>query len=372
MPAGIYVHIPFCLSKCSYCDFYSIVGDGKLIDDFVTALLVEIDLLAASRWQNRVYNTVYFGGGTPSLLTPEKIGGILKCLRQAFNITPNAEISLEANPESANLSALEALRECGINRLSIGIQSLNDNLLRALGRIHNAETARRALSDALEAGFENVNADLIFAIPGQSVSGWRNDLEEIADGGPAHISAYGLTIEKGTPLEKNINEGKVIPVDSDTQAEMYLALNEIMSKHGYKRYEVSNFARPGFECRHNLKYWTDKKYLGLGPAAHTFDGDRRSANFKNVAKYISLLKSGKLPVGFRERLSDEQKAGERLMMGLRTVGGVSLDSVSQVLDTAALAELQQRGYVSNGGGNISLTDSGFLLADEVIVKLLRG
>lgn len=372
MPAGIYVHIPFCLSKCSYCDFYSIVGDGKLIDNFTSALLAEIDLLVSSRWQNRVYNTVYFGGGTPSMLAPEKIGGILKRLRRTFNITPNAEISLEANPESVSLPALQALRDCGINRLSLGIQSLNDDSLRALGRIHNGETARRALSDALKAGFENVSADLIFAIPGQSVSGWKNDLEEIVDGGPAHISAYGLTIEKGTSLEKSISEGKVTPVDSDTQAEMYLALNEITSKRGYRRYEVSNFARPGFECRHNLKYWTDKKYLGLGPAAHSFDGSRRSANFKNVAKYITLVKSGKLPVGFKERLSDTQKAGERLMMGLRMVGGVSLDSVNQVLDAEALAELQQRGYIRNQGGNISLTDSGFLLADEVIVKLLRG
>jgi len=372
MPAGIYVHIPFCLSKCSYCDFYSIVGDRQLIDDFAGALLAEIELLSDSKWQNRVYNTVFFGGGTPSLLKPEIVAEISRRLRQVFNITPNAEISLEANPETVTVSNFEGLRKAGINRLSLGVQALNDAYLRTLGRIHTAKTARRALADAFKAGFDNVSVDLIFAIPGQSMADWKNTLEEIAETGPVHLSAYGLTIEPGTPLEKDIGEGKVTPVDSDSQAEMYIALNEIMVSHGFGRYEVSNFARPGFECRHNLKYWNDNKYLGLGPAAHSYDGDRRSSNVKNVAGYISSVKSGRLPVGFKEHLTENQKARERLMMGLRTAEGVTLESVDPILDSGAMQQLLLQDYIKRTNDIIALTDKGFLIADEIIVKLIRG
>ena len=372
MPAGLYIHVPFCLSKCPYCDFYSIERDDSLIDEFAEALLLEINLLARTKWKDRVYNTIFFGGGTPPLLGDSYIAEILQTLRRTFNISPRAEISLEANPESLSLELLQAFKSSGINRISIGAQSFDDSLLQTLGRIHTAETALKSIDMAGEAGFENISIDLIFGIAGQTVDTWRESLKQAAAKSPAHISAYGLTIEKGTPYDKMLQKGELnLPAD-DIQAEMYQVLNEMLAGEGYRRYEVSNFARPGSECQHNYKYWRDDKYIGLGPSAHSYDGDSRTANYKNLDKYLTSIKKGKLPVNFKEKLTDKQRAEERLLLGLRIAEGIDLNLIKDVLNDQALTDFQEQGYIEKKLNNIMLTDKGFLVADEIIVKLLRN
>lgn len=372
MPAGIYIHIPFCLSKCPYCDFYSIERDDSLISEFAEALLAEIGLLARTKWKDRVYNTIYFGGGTPTLLEVQNFSDVLQMIRRTFNISPRAEISIEANPETITTDSIKALRSFGVNRLSIGVQSFDDAHLKTLGRIHSSETAIKAIDSASEAGFENIGIDLIFGIPGQTVDSWRNTLIQAIGKNPKHISAYGLTIEKGTPFDRMVQRGELSLPEDDIQAEMYQLTNEMLSADSYRRYEVSNFARPGFECLHNYKYWRDDKYIGLGPSAHSYDGDSRLANYKNLEKYLASIKKDKLPVNFKEKLTDKQRAEERLLLGLRLAEGIDYNIIREVINQKALADFQNQGFLEKKQNSIALTDKGFLMADEIIVKLLRN
>lgn len=370
MAAGIYIHIPFCHSRCSYCDFYSITGDEIIINEFHKALLTQIELVSKKKWGKRVYNTIYFGGGTPPLIGDEKIGEILQYIRKIFNITPNTEITIEANPESVSPDSLKNLYDFGINRISLGVQSFDDNLLKTLGRSHNSETADKAIDMIYNAGFENIGIDLIFGIPGQTIAVWRDTLNRTISKQPPHISAYELTIENETPIERMINNGELIPLDNDTIAGMYKILHETLTENGYIRYEVTNYAKPGFECRHNLKYWTDRKYLGLGPSAHSYYTKYRASSYKSVDKYIASLTKGKLPTAFKEELSDQQKREERLMLGLRLTSGVDLITVKEAIDKDVLADFIKQGYLKKSINAIALTDRGFMIADEIIVKLL--
>jgi len=372
MPAGIYVHIPFCLAKCPYCDFYSIVGDKSLIDIYAKALLTEIDILAKSKWKDRVYNSIYIGGGTPPLLGDKNIADLLHTLRQNFNISPRSEITIEINPETASPAFFESMPAAGVNRVSIGAQSFDDNLLKTLGRIHTAETASLAVDRAIAAGFANVSIDLMFGIPGQTMAVWQDTLAQAIGKNPKHVSAYCLTIEKDTPFDKLVKSGELNLLSNEIQAEMYSFMNETLSAAGLKRYEVSNFAQTGFECRHNFKYWKDDKYVGLGPAAHSYDGERRTANFKNFDKYLFALEKGKLPINFKESLDDKQRAEERLLLGLRLADGVEYNLVRDIINDKQLAEFIKQSYISKKINKIALTDKGFLMADDVIVKLLKG
>jgi oxygen-independent coproporphyrinogen-3 oxidase len=372
MPAGIYVHIPFCLAKCPYCDFYSIVGDDSLVDIFAKAILTEIDILAKSKWKDRVYNSIYIGGGTPPLLGDKNISDLLQTLRQNFNISPRSEITIEVNPEMASLSSFESILASGVNRISIGVQSFDDSLLKTLGRIHTAETAAKAVEIALVAGFDNVSLDLMFGIPGQTMAVWQATLNQAIAKNPKHVSAYCLTIENDTPFDRLVKNGELKLLSNEIQAEMYSLMNETLSSAGLKRYEVSNFAQTGFECRHNFKYWKDDKYVGLGPAAHSYDGERRTANYKNFDKYLFALEKGKLPVNFKETLSDKQRAEERLLLGLRLADGVEYNLVREILNEKQLAEFIKQGYIRKKINKIALTDKGFLMADDVIVKLMKG
>jgi len=371
MPAGIYIHIPFCLGKCPYCDFYSVERDDDLINDFAEALLGEIEIAAKTKWKDRVYNTVYFGGGTPPLIGQANIAAILKALRGTFNISPRAEISIEVNPETTSPDFFKDIRSLGINRVSIGAQSFDDALLKTLGRLHDSSTAEKAIDDAFAAGFENVGIDLIFAIPGQTVKTWQETLKLAIAKNPMHISAYGLTIESGTPFAEMVAKGKLVLPDNDTQAEMYQILCSALAADGYNRYEVSNFARMGYECLHNFKYWRDDKYLGLGPSAHSYDGDNRTANHKNLEKYLGAIKKNKAPVNFKEKLTDQQRAEERLLLGLRLAEGIDYNIVREVINENTFDELKKQGYIVKKLNNLALSDKGFLVADEIIVKLLK-
>jgi len=371
MSAGIYIHIPFCVSKCNYCDFCSVTGDEAEISRFHKALLAHIKLAAGSKWRNRVYNTIYFGGGTPPLIGVERIGEIIKSIHKRFSLTPTSEISIEMNPETASISFLQGIRKHGVNRVSIGVQSFDDDQLELLGRVHNAETAEKAIDNVQQAGFENFGLDLIFGIPGQTVESWRATLDKAAAKNPVHISVYCLTIEKGTKFDSWVKNDELTPVDNDTQAEMYNVLHQTLAANGYKRYEVSNYAKPGYECRHNLKYWTDRKYLGLGPSAHSYYTSYRKANFESLDKYITALQKGKQPTAFKEELSPEQKSEDRLMMGLRLAAGIDLHLIKDVINKNTLKELIQQKHLKKDLNRIALTDKGFLNADEIIVKLLK-
>jgi oxygen-independent coproporphyrinogen-3 oxidase len=371
MPAGIYVHIPFCRSKCPYCGFYSVTGDDSDVTKFYNALLQEIDLAADTKWQRRIYNSIYFGGGTPPLLGENKIGKIIQHIRHKFNITPNAEISIEANPESIDKPFLDTLLGHGVNRLTIGVQSFNDHELKLLGRIHDSSRAIEAFEKAAAAGFENIGIDLIFAIPGQTTDSWQATLNKALEMAPAHISAYGLTVEKGTPFAQKIDRGELTPVDNDTQAEMYQICYRLLTENGYSRYEVSNYAKTGFECRHNLKYWTDQKYLGLGPSAHSYYTSYRKANYRSFDKYLDSIKKNKLPVAFKEMLTTEQKSQEKLMLGLRTASGLDFISIKDIINQANLDTMIEQDYLKLENDKLALTDKGFLMADEIVVKLLK-
>jgi oxygen-independent coproporphyrinogen-3 oxidase len=372
MPAGIYIHIPFCLGKCPYCDFYSVEKDDELIDEFVDALLAEIQIIANTKWKNRVYNTVFIGGGTPPLIGLTGIEATLRALRGNFNISPRAEISMEVNPETASVDFLKTIRSFGVNRISIGAQAFDDEILKTLGRIHNSAAAARAIDDAATAGYERLCLDLIFGVPGQTVEIWRDTLWQAINKNPVHVSAYGLTIERGTPYEKRVESGKLVLPDNDTQAEMYQAMHQVLTDSGFGRYEVSNYSRMGYECQHNLKYWRDDKYLGLGPSAHSYDGDSRSANYKNLGKYITSIRKGRRAVNFKEKLNDRQRAEERLLLGLRLTEGIDYNIVKDVINEEMLRELKKQKYITKKLNNLVLTDSGFLVADEIIVKLLKS
>jgi oxygen-independent coproporphyrinogen III oxidase len=371
MKAGVYVHIPFCLAKCVYCDFYSVVESSESQDRFADSLIREIDIVAQSNWKEQEFDTIYFGGGTPSLLNPEQLGAIIGSLRGHFRIVSNAEITIEINPETAGKDYFDKLPASGVNRISIGIQSFNDTELRTLGRIHDAKTARQAIELACQAGFNNFTIDLIFGIPGQNLESWRQTLEIAINYNPVHVSAYGLTIENGTPLESLINSGKLAAADDDLQVEMYRYLLGVMQENGLNRYEISNFAKPGMESRHNIKYWQDCHYLGFGPAAHSYDGTTRTANVRDLGRYVRILEQNKLPLDFREQLTGEQKTMERLLMGIRQAAGVELASVISTIDEDSLETLREDELISVVDGKLLITEKGLPISDKIIAQLIK-
>ncbi len=274
MGLSVYIHVPYCLKRCPYCDFNTYAVGQVPEDDYVSALLRELDATAKRPpWEGRRVATVFFGGGTPSLLAPDSIDRLLDRLDARFGIQADAEISLEANPGSLEGSAperLAELRKAGVNRLSIGAQSFDDRHLATLGRIHRAGDTLETLAAARRAGFDNLSLDLIFAVPGQTIADWQRDLERVVALAPEHVSAYGLTYEEGTPLERDLAAGNVEPATEETEAAMYEAAISTLAGAGYRHYEISNFARPGYQCRHNVTYWSWGDYLGLGAGAHGF------------------------------------------------------------------------------------------------------
>lgn len=288
MSVSLYIHVPFCLTKCNYCDFLSIAFDEAVARKYVEALRREIRLRGG-----RKIETIYIGGGTPTVLPVDSIEDIFKTVRDYFEIAKDAEITIEANPGTLDTKKTKALAGLGINRLSIGVQSLNDKELRFLGRCHTAEEAMKAIDSP---GFENFSADLIYGIPGQSMRSWQNTVKCALSSGPAHISAYELTAERGTPFYEDVMSGKVNTPPEALVVEMFEHGLDAFEKAGLMHYEISNFARPGLECRHNLNYWKRGEYVGLGAGAHSFEAGRRSKNTGYVFKYIENLSKGLLPV----------------------------------------------------------------------------
>ena len=325
-PIEIYIHIPFCVKKCDYCDFLSGPSSPEEQSDYVQALLREID--AVKEGKGRSVSSIFIGGGTPSVLDAGFIGEILNRIRNKFQIQNDAEITIEANPGTADYGKLQAYRDYGINRLSIGLQSPDDRELKILGRIHNYEQFLETYKKARKAGFDNINVDLMSAIPDQTYKGWEKNLRTVAELEPEHISAYSLIIEEGTPFAaRQLN----LP-DEDTEYNMYEATARILKEYGYKQYEISNYAKRGMACRHNVGYWTRQDYLGFGLGASSLYGKERFSNTADRKKYLENSFSPKL---IRERepiLSREDEMAEFMFLGLRMTEGVARTDFEQILD----------------------------------------
>ncbi len=385
---SLYVHIPFCRSKCAYCDFNSYAGQEELIPAYVEALLRE-----AAAWSGagRTIETLYLGGGTPSLLPLPEMERLIDGLRRRFAVAAEAEVSLEANPESVDLPYLRGLCDLGVNRLSLGVQSFDDEELRFLGRIHTAAEAEAAYGTTRQAGFENVSLDLIFGLPGQRLRRWRRSLEKALALAPEHLSLYALTVEEGTPLARSVAEGEVPEPDPDTQAETYSWSEERMTAAGYEHYEISNWAQPGRRCRHNVTYWRNRPYLGLGAGAHSYLAGWRFANTSLPGRYVELVGEtrpsdghgavtdpSRMPqVTSLERLDEQTEMADTLILGLRLTDGVALEAFRErfgvELDerySQEIADLTALGLLETGEGHLRLTERGRLLANEAFQRFL--
>jgi oxygen-independent coproporphyrinogen-3 oxidase len=365
--AGLYIHIPFCLSKCPYCDFYS-VSSLSMLPAFLEVLFQEMEL-----YRGRIgpCDTVYIGGGTPSLLNPGQLEAILKRVQANFRLLPNAEITLETNPADLDQASLAAIRALGINRLTIGCQSFDRAILAFLGRRHSANQAIDAIEAARSAGFANIGLDLIYGIPGQGMEAWMDTLRRALSFAPAHLSCYQLTVEPETPLGISFRQGAFPLPDEILQYDFFIKTAEMLEDAGYVHYEVSNFARDmTLASRHNQKYWDHTPYLGLGPSAHSFAANRRWWNYRSVDCYIAALKSGHLPVEASEGLTMEQLQLEALYLGLRTKRGIHLKDYAAryCLDLLArkgdrLTTLQDEGLIAIEDGHLYPTRAGLAVAD---------
>ncbi len=323
--SGIYLHIPFCRQKCHYCDFHFAVSK-KNKPELITALLQEINIRGGEVAQP--IETVYFGGGTPSVLSKEELEVIFKHLHQNFNINENAEITLEANPDDLSPSYLKMLKSIGVNRLSIGIQSFHDDELQLMNRSHTASQAIDAVENAKNVGFENMSIDLIYGMPNSNYEKWLYNIETFFKLKIPHLSAYALTVESKTALDFMIKTGKINPVEEKLAYEQFYYLRQRMLENAYEHYEISNFAKPNNYSHHNTSYWQNKPYLGLGPSAHSYDGNKRSWNISNNSKYIKTLNNSELPIE-TETLTLTDKYNEYIMTRLRTQWGINLAEIKQ-------------------------------------------
>jgi oxygen-independent coproporphyrinogen-3 oxidase len=375
---GIYVHIPFCVRKCAYCDFYSI-ADLTLKPLFLKALSADI---AAADPVPLEFDSIYLGGGTPSILAPEEVGRLMDALTSRFRFVGPVEVTLEANPGTVDLETLKGFRTAGVNRLNLGVQSFQEENLRALGRIHTARQAHAALADARRAGFEDVGLDLMYGLPGQTRETWTADLESALAHAPEHIACYMLTVEAGTPLAADQRRGRFRPPPEGQVADLFRLTSERLAGCGFLHYEVSNFARGGADggapriSRHNSKYWAYSPYLGFGPAAHSFLPPRRFWNHPDVQRYVDEVRAGRRPVAGAETLTVEQQMLEVIMLGLRTSAGIDLDDFQARfgkdllrLCGSAAEELSARGLLTVANRRCAPTREGMLYLNTVIAAL---
>jgi oxygen-independent coproporphyrinogen-3 oxidase len=372
--AGLYIHIPFCRAKCTYCDFYSVADRDEQIPGFIDALIQELNntKINTTEW---IIDTIFIGGGTPSLLSPDDLRQILGVVQKVFSIDSWAEITLEANPGEAPGNKLIGFLEVGINRLSIGAQSFNKNALQFLTRIHSAEDIFKTFESARNSGFENINCDMIYNIPGQSVDDWKKDLSKIIELSPEHISVYSLTVEKGTPLFKEIHSGRIkMPFESVTMKMLRWA-NMHLNNSGFRQYEISNYALQGFECKHNLHYWKIEPYFGFGPSAHSFDGEKRWSNISNLDQYVRSIRNNRSPIQHTSVITDLTLANEMIGFGMRMNAGISLNQLPFQYRSALSQKInslgsQWAGMIIQESNRIRLSDRGMLYADALAVELM--
>jgi oxygen-independent coproporphyrinogen III oxidase len=368
---GLYVHIPFCARKCGYCDFYSIVPIGSQVDDLIDALLIELDrTLAACDYR---VETVFVGGGTPSFLPEPFLARLAGHLRRIVEQHHPAEFSVEANPASLTRPKAVMLRNADANRISLGAQSFNAAELTLLERLHAPQDIAASVELVRRYGFEHLNLDLIFGIPGQTLESWEDSLRQAIALGPDHMACYGLTYETDTPLTRYRDRGEITPASDDLEAEMYQRAIDLLGQAGFEQYEISNFARPGGQCRHNLRYWHSQPGIGIGPAAASYLGGRRWRNVVSIDDYVRRIRSGESTVIDLEELPPLQRAGEEAMLRLRTIEGICRDEfhVQTGFDPGELFAGAIRQHVEGGllmadDRRIALTRKGLLVADAVI------
>jgi len=374
---GLYLHIPFCKQACHYCDFHFSTSMA-LKSQFVTALTREMQLRAAYLGPAPTLDTIYFGGGTPSLLTAAELDTIFAAIHQQFAVAPGAEITLEANPDDLTPAKLRELAASPINRLSIGLQSFHEPHLRLMNRAHSAQESGQAVRAAQDAGFENISVDLIYGVPAPTHALWEQDMAEAFSLGVPHLSCYALTIEPGTVFGHRLKKGTMQAPPDEFVAQQFELLLAEMHRHGYQQYEISNFCRPGRESRHNSAYWGGVPYLGLGPSAHSFDGQTRQYTVANNARYVAaVLEQNEVPATV-EHLSAQDCANEYLMTSLRTARGCDLahlrDALGLDLPTQHgpyIRQLQADGWATLHHGVLTLTDQGKLLADHITLALFQ-
>ena len=372
---GLYIHIPFCKAKCIYCDFYSLPRAEGQMDAYVSALTAQL-----AAWRERTadctVDTVYFGGGTPSYLGPNRLCRLLDAVFQSYRVAPGAEITLEANPDSVTPQGLKRLVRAGFNRISIGVQSDDDAQLKALGRPHNYRQAQQAVSLSRRAGFDNISVDLMYGLPNQSREQWMQTLRNVIDLKADHISCYGLKVEPGTKLW-TYKDCANLP-DDDAQADMYFYAVETLEQFGYHQYEISNFAHDGFICRHNMKYWVGDEYLGFGPCAASDFAGRRFTIEPNLEKYIKGVMEKGVILSESELVPLRERAGEYLMLRLRTVDGIEKGEYTRsfLLPFEPIEEilirLQAQEYAAFSAGRWHLTPKGFMLSSSILVELLEA
>lgn len=366
---NLYIHIPFCERVCIYCDFY-VTTARKHMDGFTQAMTKEITLYA-QRYPGAKLRTVYFGGGTPSYLPAENLTTIMNQLRSSFNIDQNAEITLEANPNNLSHEKLKNLRDIGINRLSIGVQSFREEDLKFLTRNHNVNQARESITYAKAAGFDNISIDLIFGLPEQTLSTWEQNITEALVFSPEHISVYNLTVEERTHLSKMVQQKKVNLQDERIELEMFLKTIQLLTQAGYEHYEISNYGKSGFNSRHNSSYWQGSSYLGLGPSAHSFEGKRRWWNVSDIRKYIEILETGNtLPVDVTEELNVQQKCMEYIFLNLRKKEGLDIREFEKIGGFSFFVKFNKaleksREFIIQENGRIRLSDKGFFLYNKI-------
>ena len=373
---GIYIHIPFCRSKCDYCDFYSLAGREDSMDRYQKALLAHLKETAFAA-RSFVVDTVYFGGGTPSFYGARRLKELLAAVKKHYSVDKGAEITFEANPDSVDFRALRALRRAGFNRVSLGMQSACPAELEGVRRPHTVEQGDEAVAAARKARLANLSLDLIYGLPGQTMDSWRETVEHVLNLAPEHLSCYGLKVEEGTPLAARVSAGEVLP-DDDIQADMYLWTVDRLAQAGYEQYEISNFAKPGYESRHNLRYWRMEPYAGFGPGAHSDFGGRRYSWVRDLEGYIKgVLEGGKL-LDSEDLIPQEERSSEYLMLRLRTAQGIEEWEYrgTYFMDFSPIQErleyFQAQGWAEKtAAGRWRFTPGGFLVSNQLIVELLE-
>jgi len=377
-PAGIYIHIPFCATRCHYCNFATGGYESDLARRYTAAVRDEIGRAdIPTKHAMRRVDTIYFGGGTPTTLTVEQISSLIETCRRRFDVAPDSEITAEANPGSVSQNYLEELRSAGVNRLSFGVQSFDDGELRMIGRAHSAQEAREAIRMARGAGFANVSLDLIAGLPEQKMETWKRNLEEAFALGPDHLSVYLLELYKDAPLLHRINRGELRAIDEELTVAMYFALVDEAERQGFEHYEISNWARPGFESKHNLKYWTGALYWAFGVSAAGYDGRRRWSNTRNIHEYLEKIESGQSPVTEQIELDDDDRQSENLFLRLRLKDGVDLGEHRRRFGVNALERyreeierLREAGLIELNENRLKISRAGKVLANEVFAAFV--
>ncbi len=375
---GLYVHVPFCRRKCAYCDFVSYPAAGAAVDEYVRAVTAEIARRGAAAGETPLEAaSLYVGGGTPTALPVEILTAVIEAIRRYFRWPEGLEATVEANPETVGFSGLDHLRRLGINRISIGMQSGQDSLLAVLGRGHRAADVREAVRLARSAGFTNLNLDLISGIPGQTPDGWRRTLEAALALEPEHVSAYGLEVLPGTVLYARLERGSLSPVPEEQVLEMFHLTREVLTGAGFEHYEIANYARPGYQCGHNLVYWRNEPYVGFGPSAHSYWNGRRTANEKDPSAYAARLSAGELPVAETEAPDARTEMAETMFLGLRLLCGVERARFTrrfgrdpETVYGQEITCLRAQGLLAVEPGRLRLTGKGLALANLVFERFL--